>query len=55
MDNITIKKAIYNPKNTKISISEKKPQFYINLEDCDFEVTFDYELETSPDLLTDRG
>jgi len=55
MENITIEKAIYNPKNTKISISEKKPQFFINLEDCDFEVRFDYILESTPELISEKG
>ncbi len=55
MENITIEKAIYNPANTKIAISEKKPQFFINLEDCDFEMTFDYTLESSPELISERG
>lgn len=55
MENITIDKAQYNPKNTKIAISEKKPQFYINLEDCDFEVHFDYILESDPELISERG
>ena len=55
MENITIEKAIYNPANTKIAISEKKPQFFINLEDCDFEMTFDCTLESSPELISERG
>ena len=55
MENITIAKAVYNPRNTKIAIAEKKPQFFINLEDCDFEVHFDYILETTPELVSERG
>jgi hypothetical protein len=55
MENITIAKAVYNPRNTKIAIAEKKPQFFINLEDCDFEVEFDYILETTPELVSERG
>ena len=55
MENITIEKADYNPRNTKLAISEKKPQFYMNLEDCDFDVRFDYILETTPELVSERG
>ena len=55
MENITIAKAVYNPRNTKIAIAEKKPQFFINLEDCDFEVNFDYILETTPELVSEHG
>ena len=55
MENITIAKAVYNPRNTKIAIAEKKPQFFINLEDCDFEVHFDYILETTPERVSERG
>jgi len=55
MENISIEKALYNPSNTKISISEKKPQFFINLEDCDFEVRFDYILESIPELISEKG
>jgi hypothetical protein len=55
MENISIAKAVYNPRNTKIAIAEKKPQFFINLEDCDFEIHFDYILETTPELVSERG
>lgn len=55
MENITIARAVYNPRNTKITIAEKKPQFFINLEDCDFEIQFDYILETTPELVSERG
>ncbi len=55
MWDIKIEKADYNPKDTRLGFSERKPNFLINIEDLDFTFKFKYSLESIPELVKDNG
>lgn len=55
MNNIKVEEATYNPETTKLTIHGEKPNFEINLVNCNFAVGFNYSVRTKPVLVNDTG
>lgn len=53
--NIRVEEVTFDPSATVFKISKNKPNFEIELADCNFNIAFNYSIVTTPELVQDYG